>query len=266
MVMVDDPHALNIYTDGSCLSNPRRGGIGIRIILPDELDSAESIRDFPYSGFKGATNNQMELKACIMALEEAMKLYEIRMIDRIVIHTDSLYVYENYPRALFTWSKNGWFKSGGAHVANTDLWKELLRQIKRTQKRVDIEWVKGHSKNEHNKAADSLARQSAKNAVHRLDGVVEVRRKQSKKSVELGSVSMCGQKMGIRIITSTYSKTHKTYRYKYEVVSEKSRYYQNIDVINTDIPLKVGHSYLVSVNRSQKNPKISKVFNEIIKE
>ena len=43
----------------------------------------DKIKDFQYSGFKGATNNQMELKACILALEEVLKFDELKRIERI---------------------------------------------------------------------------------------------------------------------------------------------------------------------------------------
>ena len=66
-------------------------------------------------------------------------------------------------------------------VLNADLWKELIREMAKVRKRVDIEWIKGHAKNEHNKAVDKLAKNSAKNATKRLPGFVDVRRKFTKK-------------------------------------------------------------------------------------
>src|SRR5674476_981925 len=66
-------NALNIYTDGSSFSSPRTGGIGMRLVLVDTC-GRERVHDFCPPGYKGATNNQMELKACIMALSEAKRL------------------------------------------------------------------------------------------------------------------------------------------------------------------------------------------------
>lgn len=60
--------ALNVYTDGSSYSGPRTGGIGIRFITIDEHGN-EKILDIEEPGFNGATNNQMELYACIQALK-----------------------------------------------------------------------------------------------------------------------------------------------------------------------------------------------------
>lgn len=63
-------NALNIYTDGSCYSGPRRGGIGIIFITIDEAGN-EVVEEIELPGYQQATNNQMELMACIKALERA---------------------------------------------------------------------------------------------------------------------------------------------------------------------------------------------------
>lgn len=52
--------AINIYTDGSSYSNPRRGGRGIRYITINETGD-EEIEDDCLMGYKEAINNQMEL-------------------------------------------------------------------------------------------------------------------------------------------------------------------------------------------------------------
>jgi ribonuclease HI len=59
--------ALNIYTDGSSISKPRRGGVGIRFIFINSSGD-EAVEDFPMSGTKGANSIEMELSACIQAL------------------------------------------------------------------------------------------------------------------------------------------------------------------------------------------------------
>lgn len=59
-----DENALNIFTDGSSLSNPRKGGVGVRFITIDD-NGNEKVYDYTPLGYKGATNNQMELKAVI---------------------------------------------------------------------------------------------------------------------------------------------------------------------------------------------------------
>lgn len=86
--MVFRENVLYIYTDGSSLQSPRRGGIGIRFINVD-ANGEEQVQDVQSPGYKGATNNQMELKACVMAIEEAMRLQLTKGVTRIIIRTDS---------------------------------------------------------------------------------------------------------------------------------------------------------------------------------
>ena len=58
--------ALNIYTDGSSYSKPRVGGVGIRYIYIGK-NGEEIIEDLEVPGYRNATNNQMELLACLNA-------------------------------------------------------------------------------------------------------------------------------------------------------------------------------------------------------
>jgi hypothetical protein len=123
--------------------------------------------------------------------------------------------------------------------------------------------VKGHSKDQHNKAADKLAKKSAKNPLNKPLSIVNVRRKKTAKSVEIGSVEMRRQRLVIRIITSEYLNTQRTNRYKYEVLSKGSKYFGNVDIIFSKETLKAGHHYEVSVNKNTCNPIIMRVLREI---
>jgi ribonuclease HI len=60
--------AVNIFTDGSSRPKPRRGGVGYRIVVTGE-DGLEKTFDESPNGYPGATNNEMELRACIEALD-----------------------------------------------------------------------------------------------------------------------------------------------------------------------------------------------------
>jgi hypothetical protein len=139
----------------------------------------------------------------------------------------------------------------------------LVKCIKNIKTRIYFEWVKGHSKNPHNKAADKMARQSAKLPFNRPLSIVYVRRKLTSESIDIGSVEMCGQRISIRIITSEYLKIQKLSKYEYEVISKKSKCYGNVDIIFWDDLLKVGHSYFVKVNNDTSNPRIEKVVREL---
>jgi ribonuclease HI len=255
--------ALNIYTDDSSFSTPRRGGIGIRFITVDAIGN-ETVADVELSGYKGATNNQMELYACVAALKEARDYHDLSAVNSIEIFTDSQYVTNNYLSALFTWSGNKWQNRDGRPIANADLWKQLVKLIKKLWPlRVNIHWVKGHSKDEHNKAADKLAKESAKNPLNPPLTIVDVRLKKTPKSVEIGSVEMRGQRLRIRIITSEYLKVQRVLKYKYEVLSKGSKYYGNVDVIFSDKDMRVGHHYEVVVNKETTNPRITRVLREL---
>jgi ribonuclease HI len=54
MEVLDD-NALNIYTDGSSLSHPRRGGIGYRFVTVGE-DGHEVTLDSAHPGYEEGTN------------------------------------------------------------------------------------------------------------------------------------------------------------------------------------------------------------------
>ena len=125
---------LNIYTDGSSYSRPRRGGIGIRFVTIKELGN-EVIEDHALPGHEGATNNEMELLAGIRALEMAAVHEKLHSVERVVIFTGSLYVSDNVDRAKFQWSRQKWLNRDGQPIENAT----LLNGIKKLSKRVDIE-------------------------------------------------------------------------------------------------------------------------------
>ena len=254
--------ALNIYTDGSSYSKPRTGGIGIRYVYIDE-NGNEDFKDIEVPGYKGATNNQMELFACIYALKKALEQFDLASFNRIIIYTDSRYVFDNYRKAMFQWPKSKWYRSSGSPVLNADLWKDLIRNISKTRKYVEIEWIKGHTKDKHSKAVDKLAKKSAKSAIGWPLTIKNVRRKLTPKTVNLKSVKMCGQRVSIRIIESEYLRVHGINKYKYEIISKGSRYYQNVDIIFSDKALKAGHSYIVTFNKNCNDPRIKNIIREI---
>src|SRR5688572_521346 len=93
-----DENSLIIYTDGSMLSKPRRGGYAFRLIHVDADGEETHLLDDNPPGFVGATSSHMELVACV----EALKLVTGRRAPiptsafaKIVIYTDSLYVQEH---------------------------------------------------------------------------------------------------------------------------------------------------------------------------
>ena len=255
--------ALNIYTDGSCLPHPRRGGIGIVVVYVDSSGN-EIIEEFPQDGYRGSTINEMELLACIEALKISIGHKEYSRVNRIIINSDSTYVTDNFPKALLIWSKHKWYLSSDKPVSNAHLWKEFIRIRKKIRKYVEIKHVKGHSKDEHNKAADKLAKQSASIPINKPLAVTIVRRKKSQLQTQIGSVCLLGQRITIRIIECKYFDEQHISRYRYEVMSKKSPYFNKVDFLFSFDSLRVGHTYSVRLNNEQNNPRIIKVFHEII--
>ncbi len=259
--MRDD--AINVFADGSSLSSPRSGGIGIRIVTFDD-SGAEVVEDDFAPGYQNATNNQMELLACIKGIQAAARHPKLVTMSRICIFTDSRYVVDNLPNAKFVWPTQQWCTRNGPPVLNADLWKDLIREIRKAPRKVEIRWVKGHSKKHpHNKAADKLAKQSARTAVNPPLSVVNVRRKKTSRSVVLGSVEMHGQQMSVRIITSEYLAIQRISKYKYEVINEDSKDFGNVDIAYSREHLRVGRHYEVIVNADSSNPTIVQVLEEL---
>lgn len=201
--------------------------------------------------------------ACAVGLEEAIKRGLADGRTRIILRTDSTYVAENLPKAKFEWPKTRWHRRGGAPVLNAEEWKRLNKAMQKARVRVDVEWVRGHSKDEHNRAADRLAKQAARMPRNRPLSLVHVRRKLSDESVELGSVEMLGQRISIRVITAEYLKVQHVWKSKYEVLTKSSPYYMKVDILFSSKLLAAGHSYYVQLGKEQDNPMVVRTFWEI---
>ena len=139
---------IKVYTDGSCLENPGKGGWAAIIIN-------ESGRIEIKGSKENTTNNQMELTAPIMALKK------IPQGSKVQIFTDSKYVKSGITEWIHNWKKNGWKTTDKKEVKNKNLWTKLDD----LSNAFDIEWiwVKAHSTDELNNEVDLLARSSANN-------------------------------------------------------------------------------------------------------
>ena len=131
---------------------------------------------------------------------------------------------------------------------------------------VEIQWVKGHSGDKHNEAADKLADKSRMRVLLDPLTVVNLGKKTTKAQVKIGCVKMSGQRLVIQIISSEYLRKQRVYRYKYQVVSKGSKYFDLVDQIcsmpNPPFALSRWHKYLVSLNNDTSNPIILKVLDE----
>jgi ribonuclease HI len=261
-----DETAINVYTDGSSYSGPRRGGMGILFVIAGQDGYPLLFEEQPL-GHQGATNQQMELQACIEALTilgGRRSPIDIADFRKVIVKTDSMYVVDNIGKARFEWPKSKWLTRDGTPVANTAQWKELVKVSNSLQRRVEFRWIKGHKASAYNKRADKLAKGSAKGVLQKPLTVTSVRRKKTSKALEVGSVVLNGQMLRIRIITDEYLRHQRCYKYKYEVMSKSSTYFGQVDLAYSEHLLRAGHTYSVRFNSDTRNPRILKMFKEIV--
>lgn len=258
-----DEKAINVFTDGSSKPKPRRGGVGFRFVTVAE-DGWPEVWDSDLPGYLGATNNAMELQACVLALQKLSGRrppVDLSRFNKIVIYTDSKYVHDHLPVARRQWSKQGWHRSSGPPVLNAKLWKELLALVdRRAPLRVFFQWVPGKS-SEHTKAVDNLAKASADRPAARPLSGSSVARKLTSKSVAVGSVPMLGQLLDIRIVTGDYLPLQRCSRYRYEVIAGDLE--GEMDFATSDLHLRRNFHYRVQMNDDQANPRIEAVVCEL---
>ncbi len=138
---------IEIYTDGGCLGNPGPGGWAYVLRNKDGSFEKEA------SGFeKATTNNRMELRAVIEALQ-ACKQYQV---ESIVINTDSQYVKNGITSWIKKWKVNGWRTANKSPVKNKEYWVAL--DALNESLPVQYNWVKGHAGILDNERCDQLVR------------------------------------------------------------------------------------------------------------
>jgi len=137
-----------IYADGACSGNQHEENIGGWGVVLQYKGKQKEICD----GTKNTSNNKMELTAAIKALEQ-LKTNDIP----IEVYLDSAYVINGFNQKWVEgWIKKGWRTSKKKPVANKELWIRLNSLVNEQQDITFIK-VKGHSNNELNDLADSLA-------------------------------------------------------------------------------------------------------------
>lgn len=129
---------VTIYTDGSALGNPGKGGYGVVLISPPHRKELNC-------GFRLTTNNRMELMAVCVGLES------LKRRCNITVYSDSKYVVDSVMKKWVF----GWEKVGFKDKKNPDLWRRFLSIYREHQ--VTFVWVKGHANNPGNERCDALA-------------------------------------------------------------------------------------------------------------
>lgn len=130
---------ITIYTDGSALGNPGKGGFGAVLI-------SGPYRREVSQGYRLTTNNRMELLAVIVALE--MLKFEG---SNVTLYSDSQYVVNAVEKGWVF----GWERKGFSGRKNADLWIRFLRIYRKHH--VRFVWVKGHADTVENNRCDQLA-------------------------------------------------------------------------------------------------------------
>ena len=137
---------IRIYTDGSCIGNPGKGGWAAIILNGEKKTEIKGSK-------KDTTNNQMELLAPIKALKEIPKG------SKVEIFTDSKYVKSGITEWIHNWKKNGWKTTNKKDVSNKELWTEL--DLLNSEFEISWNWVKAHSTDKLNIEVDLLAKNAA---------------------------------------------------------------------------------------------------------
>ena len=145
---------IDIYTDGSSLSNPGPSGWAGVLLYKGKTKELSD-------GYDLSTNNRMEILAAIETLNA------LREPCKVHLHTDSRYLIDGITKWIKGWIKRGWKDSKKKAVKNKDLWLALLEATKPHK----ITWVhvKAHSGVEYNERCDKLAKNAAKRPERKID-------------------------------------------------------------------------------------------------
>jgi ribonuclease HI len=156
-----DKDKIIIYTDGSCLGNPGRGGFAAVLMWGGKRKEISG-------GFRKTTNNRME----ILAVIEALKNIKSGKKFKIILHSDSKYVVNAFNNGWLTkWESKGWMRTRKDKVLNVDLWKELFPLSKQFD--IEFQWVEAHAGIPENERCDFLCKQAASGADLAIDKVYE---------------------------------------------------------------------------------------------
>lgn len=132
-----------IHTDGACKGNPGPGAYGAVLVSGQHRKEISA-------GYRLTTNNRMELRAAIAALDLLAEPCEVEL------YSDSKYLVQAITaKWLDGWQRRGWLTSGRQAVKNQDLWQLLIAAM--ASHRIRWIWVKGHAGHAENERCDELA-------------------------------------------------------------------------------------------------------------
>lgn len=143
---------ITFYTDGGERKDPTgkpHGGWGVYVRAEEySVTFGGTVTDLS----EPVTNNKAELTAFIKSLKAARFLKD----KKPIIYLDSQYVKKPVEtKGLQRWKQRQWIKSDGQPVKNKPYWEEIIVSLNGLTP--ELHWVKGHSGDVGNDAADEGA-------------------------------------------------------------------------------------------------------------
>jgi ribonuclease HI len=148
-----------VYTDGACRGNPGPGGCAAII-------DRDSVKTELSSGYRWTTNNRMEIRSVIAALEA------IETGTPVLLVSDSQYVLNALSKDWIAgWKRKNWISTARAPVKNRDLWEHLDGLV--ANHVMTYKWVRGHASHPLNNRCDEMAVAAALGGVLAIDSGYE---------------------------------------------------------------------------------------------
>ena len=128
-------HSIIIAIDGACRNNGReeaRSSIGVYFSPHSRHNISGRLHG------SALTNQKAELEACLAALEKALEIrvreelpWEVKVLEQVVIKSDSAYVVRGMTGWVFKWRENGYKNYKGATVTNAKLFRKIDHQVEK---------------------------------------------------------------------------------------------------------------------------------------
>lgn len=143
------------FSDGSSIANP--GGPGATGYVVYDRSNAGlrfGAKRYVEDGLHPVTNNRMELRAVLEALEE------IPTGASVLLLSDSQYAVNALTKWIHGWRRKGWRTADGKGVLNRDLIEAIDQRARKLEMR--FEWIRGHHGHPVNEVVDALAQSAAR--------------------------------------------------------------------------------------------------------